>query len=232
MKDKKIMIYIFVIVLFFAISIVIYNHFHINTLERDLLNEQSKIIMNYYDTVENSESDGNDRYILFALNYADNELDKYSLNSKEIKEIINNYFNISISEEDINNIGITELLLDNNIIQNYQDNKYEIDKKNINQQTIAKRSVVIYKQKTIKKRGKEYTISYEKYSIDNPHEVLNYFIEKNDTNTERINDYLSAKGKIKDIKESVTDDLLNSKFKKMDDVEVTFILDGTKFLIK
>lgn len=230
-KNKYLYFIVGGVVLLFAIIILLYNYMHLTKLEKELLIEQSNKVMKYYDVYVNSDSESIDKYMLYALTYSDNENDKSSLNNKEIKEILASVFNKEFNEEEIKNVGITPLFMDYNVMQNYETSSYYIDKNAINQTKIATIKFNIYYLKSIKKRGSNYILEYENYLIDNPYEVLNYYTEKG-VDTSKINDYLRAKGKIKDIKEATGKDFLESKAKKLDNIEVTYILKGSKFLIK
>ena len=232
LKNKNLYFIVGGVVLLFAIIILLYNYMHLTKLEKELLIEQSNKVMKYYDVYVNSDSESIDKYMLYALTYSDNENDKSSLNNKEIKEILASVFNKEFNEEEINNVGITPLFMDYSVMQNYETSSYYIDKNVINQTKIATIKFNIYYLKSIKKRGNNYTLEYENYLIDNPYEILNYYNDKEGVDTSKINEYLRAKGKIKDIKEATGKDFLESKAKKLDNIEVTYILKGSKFLIK
>ena len=230
-KEIKNYIIMGVIVVVMLCGFLIYNYIHISNFEKSMLLEQSNIIMNYYDSFNNDEGQGLDKYILFALTYSNNENDKSLLSSKEIKDILENTFNKNFNEDEINHEGITPLLMDNNIMQNYDNKEYYIDKDSINQSKISNINIVIYNNKKIIKRGKRFIVKYDKYVIENPYDILNYYDAKGGYDTSKISSYLRGNGKLKDVKSIIEKDYLDSNTKKVSDEKVIFELKGTKFLI-
>ena len=206
-----------------------YKYTHISDLEHDLFVEQSNVYMNYYDTIETGS--GLDSYMLYALTYSDNENDESKLTVNEIVNILGEVFEKEFSLEEISNVGITPLFMDYGIMQNYDNNEYYIDKESLTQSKIANIKIYIYNIKSLKKRGNSYITLYEKYEIENPYDVLNYYNDKG-IDTTKINDYLRTKGKVKDVKESVDEEYLKNNAKKLSDVKIEYVLKGTKFHIK
>ena len=244
MKNKK-LLFILIPVFIVLLLIIILIRGHMSNLEKELLKENSYNIMLYMDSYINNDSKDIDRYILYALDYSYNENNKEELKSSEIKEIIETIFDINISKEKINKIGITPLLLDRNVIHNPEEEVYKIDRSSITQRQIADIPIILYKDKSIKKSGSKYIVKYNKIKIDNPYEILNYYSDLNNPSdksnnkkknktydTSKIMNYLTAKGKIKDVKLAVNDEIIK-KSGKVDKKLVTVIykLKGTKFYI-
>lgn len=229
-KNKYLYFIIAGLLIIIGIIYCIYTYTHISKLEYDLFMNQSKTYMDYYDSLD-VDSDLLDRYILYALTYSDNENDKSKLTSSEIKSTLEKVFEKKFSEQEINNVGITPLLMENNITQNYENNEYYIDKESLTQSKIANIKIVVYNLKCFKRKGNKYNAEYEKYLIENPYDVLNYYNDKK-VDTSKINSYLRGEGKVKDIKESLDEEYLKTKAKKLDNIKVEYVLKGTKFLIK
>ena len=240
-NNKLLWIILGIILVIILVIIILFNH--MTKLEKDLLTENSNEIMLYMDSIEESKDKKLDSYILYALEYGYNEQDKEKLTAKEIKKIIENIFNIKVKTKDINLIGITPLLLDKGTIHNPEEQTYEIVRSNITQRQIADIPIVTYKIKSMKKHGSKYIIKYQKVTIKNPYEILNYYSDLNSKNiekeknvkmydTSKIMNYLTAKGKIKDVKLAVNDELIK-KEGKIDKklVKIIYKLKGTKFVV-
>ena len=249
--NRKIIIVCGIVLLLF-IGLFLFSRNHLSKLEKDLLLEDSNNIIYYLDTIDNGESKEIDSYILFALDYAYNEEDKESLTSKEIKKIIETYFDKKVTTKEINRIGVTPLLLDRSVMHNPEEEIYSIDRGSITQRQIADIPIVVYKRKSTKKSNNKYIVKYQKVTIKNPYEILNYYSDLNQLNSEidsnnkkkskkkeienydisKIMNYLTAKGKMKDIKEAVNDEIIKKEgevSKKL--VTVTYVLKGTHFVV-
>ena len=252
-KNRKILLVILLgLLIIFGIIFMIRSH--MTKLEKDLLEKTSNTTMLYMDTIENTKGEGLDQYILYALEYGYNEEGKEELSSKEIKEIIEKVFIKKVSWKKINSIGITPLLLDNSVMHDPEATVYRINREGITQAQIAEVPIVTYNIKKIKKRGSKYIVKYQKNIVKNPYEILNYYSEpkiymekdkkKKDNKKEKkvkikkydsskISDYLTCKGKIRDIKLAVNDDIIKNSGKvdkKL--IKVIYKLEGTEFLVE
>ena len=255
-KDNK-TLWITLGVILVVILIIVLITTHMSRLEKDILKEDSTTIMSYMDTIENTKSDaedGLDQYILYALEYSYNENDKSSLNCEEIKNLIESKFDVELSKDKLNAVGITPLLLDNSVMHNPEEQVYSMDRENITQRQIADIPIIFYNEKSTKKIGGKYIVKYEKVTIKNPYEILNYYSDLNNEainneakdkkknkkqeeiktyDTTKIMNYLTAKGKIKDVKAAVNDEIIKKEGKvSKKKVKVTYVLDGTHFKVK
>ena len=128
------------------------------------------------------------------------------------------------------------VVYEKNISHTPSDNKYSIDKSILTQQDIANIPIIKYEITNIKKKGKKYIVSYDKYIIKNPYEILNYFSDLNVKvedeseiyNTTELYKYLTRQGKISNVKEMLTKEVLDTLAKKEKSIDITYTLnDGS-----
>lgn len=246
MKKNKLMIMLGVLLLVILLTtiiliIVINKSKKISNLEEIKINETSKTTMLFMEEIETSKD--LDRYISYALEYSYNIDNKDSLTAKEIKEFIEKRFNIELKEEEINNVGVTPYLLDKSIGHNPEEKTYKIDKTGITQSMIAKIPVIKYEINTIKKHKKEFIVTYDKYVVENPYEILNYYNDMGNELTEEerenykpydtseIYNYLTCKGKITTLKDAITKDNIEKLGKIDKQIEVTYIIKDDNLVI-
>lgn len=235
---KGVILLLIVLVLVILLSSLFIKN-KITGLEKALLTEQTEKAMLYVDSIDINDTQ-TDSYILYALEYSYNENDKDTLTYKEIQTIIKNIFDKDLSEDSLNAVGITPLLLDNNVIHKMEEKSYSINKKNMTQRQIANIPINIYKQTKVKKKRSKYIVEYEKITIENPYDILNYYNDLSASqpdqepyDTTAIMNYLTAKGKMKDIKSVVNDKIIEQYGKVYDKkIIVTCELEGTKFIIE
>ena len=229
-----------VLLIAFITTIIISSH-HLNDLELIQIHAASDDVMTYIEQITDSENEENDRYIAYALTYAQNENDINELTAEEIKTIIQDRFNVEINVEDINSIGVTSYLFDKQISHSPEDNKYAINTENYSQSQIAHIPIIKYVIRDIHKSGKNYTVNYQRYIVDNPYEILNYYARQKeqadqegvyyDDDSNLIATYLTGKGKIKDIKTCITADNVEQIARKDGSVKVTYIVKNDKLLV-
>ena len=223
----------------------LFNSRNISSIEEKELKNSSREFVNYIEDITLSKSKDIDKYILYALDYSYNVKGKDSLTVSEIYEFYKENFTLKISEDSIKNIGITPMLVERNITYDTTSESYKLN--NIeNASVIAETPITYYKIESISKiNRKKYSITYRKYTIKNPYDILNYYIEKN-TNAEGkendgiytydlkdlnpIRNYLSGTGKIGSLKNSIDEDV--SKFgKKGNKLKITYVMKDDKLLI-
>lgn len=199
--------------------------------------------MAYIDQINDLNNTETDHYILYALTYAYNEKDINELSSVEIKKIAESHFNIELKEEDINNTGVTLYLLENQVSHNPEESKYTLNTENLTQSQIAKIPIVKYVVKNVSKSGGNYYVEYEKYIVDNPYAVLDYYhkLTESMSDEERaanssaesdgIYKYLTAQGKIKDIKAAINSDNIADIGRIEGGAKVTYIVKNDKLLV-
>lgn len=205
----------------------------ISKIEEVKINTESREYANYIEDITEIKSKDIDKYIIYALDYSTNVNNQNKLTSSEISNFLTDKLNKKIKEEDIKNFGVNKLMLERNITYNNVDDSYILNDQQLDRQTLAKKELVYYKQKVLKKiNKKKYVITYEKYIIKDPYEMLNYFLEENrnskeiknkdgsvtteNTDISLIKNYLIT-GQIKDIKHFLNENDKNiNKFAKKD----------------
>lgn len=263
-RNKKVRFLLLGIVVVIAAVISIFCIFNKNTvteLEEIKIREVSDKVSLYLEEVENSNSDEVDKYIAFALEYSYGEEGKTSLKPKEVRAIVEKYFNVDYKEREYNEIGITPLLLDKHVFFNPEKEEYEISKGKLSNAEIAEISIYKYEIDKIEKNKKnDFVVTYNKYVVTNPYEVLNYYNDKNmdeviskDSNDSKNNsketkkenkkkskkkddtidiyNYLTGKGKIIDMKKRITGDALDKVAKKVGIVKINYVIKDGKVLV-
>ena len=243
MKKKNLIIILGVVLLLVVLLVILFiiNSNKLTDLERIKIEDNSKDVMLFMEEVETSKDI--DRFIAYALEYSYNLNDKDILTAKEIKELIQSKFNVELKEDSINDVGVTPYLLDKHIAHDPEEKTYSINKKDLTQAAIAKIPVVKYEISKIKKKGKKYIVTYNKYVVENPYEVLNYYNDmtgkltdeekENYTpyDTSDIYNYLTCKGKITSVKEAIDKDNIEKVGKVDKEITVTYIIKDDKLLI-
>lgn len=238
MDKKKIIITIGVVLLFLVSLITVWlvtkskYNMKISNLEKIHIEEFIDTYGASLEQVCTSESNDMDRYISYALYYRLDDTNKVSLNSKEIKEVIDKVFNISMSEEEIKNIGITPYLLNRFIKYDINTEKYVLDISDLRNADIAKVPIIKYELSSIKKKKEDrYEVELMQYTIENPYEILNYFNEIDGYDTKDISDYLSGDKNIKVMKDALNLEALRNIQNEGVKIKATFIVKDNKLLI-
>ena len=193
------------------------------------------------------DGDKVDKYIIFALDYSYNVNSKNEMTCKEIYEFLKDNFKLKYTEEDIKNIGVSPIMLEKNITYDSIKDSYKMNIINKDGQTISSTPIIYYKlEKISKSNKKKFVMTYRKYTIENPHDMLNFYINKNmNTNGEEldsgemvynlvdttpIKNYLLGNGKIGDVKDLIKDEDISKYAKKGSKKKVTFIVEDDKIL--
>mgnify|MGYP003302587711 CR=1 FL=1 len=235
-KKRNILIGILGII---VLLIILIGCSRVTPLEEKTIKEVSKRVMPYIDRVENSKEEKFNKYVYYALEYAYNEYDKTELTVKEIKKIIENTFNYDINDKKIKSISLTKEMMENNIIYDFVTGKFLIDKTQITQSEIADKKLTFYEIDSIKKISSEhFKVTYDKYVVTNPYEILNYYTDLNNKKSTKkkyditpIYNYLVAKGKEKDVKNYVIGGNFEKFAKKKGKLKVDYVVKNDKLVI-
>lgn len=241
-----------VLILIFLVFTAVYliGTRNISSIEEKTLREKSDDLMLYIEDITLSESNDIDKYIVYALNYSYNKNNKNDLTCEEITTFIKENFTIDIDTEKIRNMGVSPLMLTKNITYEPSTDSYKMNIMSKNPQTIKDEPIVYYKlEKISKKNKKKYVVTYKKYIIENPENMLNYYMEVNN-NTEGVLDesgnmtydlidtapivkYLMGTGKLANIKNLIKEKYLSSYAKedKKGEIKVTYIVKDNQLLI-
>ena len=225
----------------FIIVLIFPKERKINALERIGINDFSdKVIISMEEIDRTVDSSTNvtalpkelkdiskDRFIAYALEYAYEKDNKTTLTANEIKDIIENIFDIEISTDEINSVGISPTLLDKNVGHDPVNEAYTISKENRTKREIALIPIAKYIQTSVKAEDDNYVVKYDKYIVKNPYDVLS--ITNNDMS--KINDYLNGKGKASSIKAIINADNAASVASKEKETTIKYTVKNDKITI-
>ena len=236
---------IFIFITFTAIYLI--GTKNISGIEKKELLRVSDNFIYYIEDIKDSKSKDIDKYIIYALDYTYNNDSKNSMTCDEIYDFLTENFTIKTSAEEIKNIGVTPLMLERNIV--YDDSKQSyMMVGNSDARKIAETPIVYYKiEKISKSNKKRFVIKYKKYVIENPYDMLNYYIDKNtNSSNEENNDkkdyndlvdivpirnYLLGNGKIIDFKKTIKDEDISKFAKSSGTLKVTYVVKDDKIYI-
>jgi len=240
LHNKIVLASILTIVFFSIIGIGFFiNEKKLTKLEKIKIEETCNKISNYLDEIYMYEDDSG-KYINFAAEYLYNENNKEDFSLKEVLDVINDTFDIDYGDEELSKIGISSRMLDKNIVYDNTSNLFKY-KQNKTQIDIANTEIVKYELKKIKKiNKKKFEVTLEKYVVENPYEILNYYNDYNMNqsdsskriNTDDIVKYLKGKENVKVIKDLINKDNIEI-FGKIDgSIKITFVIEDNKLKIK
>lgn len=236
---------VFIFIAFTAIYLI--GTKNISGIEKKELLRVSDDLIYYIEDIKDSKSKDIDKYIIYALDYAYNKESKNSMTCDEIYEFLNEHFTLKTSVEAIKDIGVTPLMLERNIVYDDSKQSYMLIVNN-DARKIAETPITYYKVEKISKTNKrKFVIKYKKYVIENPYDMLNFYIDKN-TNTSGqedengnvtydlvdilpIRNYLLGNGKIIDFKTSINDKDISKYGKSSGTLKVTYIVKDDKIYI-
>lgn len=240
-KNRKILFVILGVVFFsiiLIVSIILLNKNKLTELEKVKIEEASSKIENYLDEII-LHNDDEGKYINFAIEYIYNETDKDSYSIEDILNIVNDTFDIEYKEEEIARIGITSEMVDKGIVFDSNDKvfKYNVEKTKAD---IATTPIIKYQINKIKKKNKnKFEVKYDKYIVENPYEILNYYNNKNiertseekEYDTTDIIAYLKGEAKIGVVKKIINKDNISGFGKIEEGSTIVYILKDGKLVI-
>ena len=227
----------FIVIL--SIVTFIMNLNKITKLERVKIEEKSDEISDYFSEItENKEDKG--VYINFAVEYLYNTKDKETYTIEEIKEVINSNFNLEYTDKTIAEIGISQAMQGKGIVFDNSNGTFKYS----NTRTItdiANDKIYYFKIDKIKKINKnKFKVTYKKYVVDEPYEILNYYNDYNiqhydkkdeQFDTSKIVNYLKGKEKVGVIKKIIREEEGKTFGKENGKTNVTYIIKDKKLLI-
>lgn len=240
MKDKitkkQIIIVLISLIVIIAgiITMSILNTHKLTKLEEIKINEVNDKISNYLEEyLLYPEDEG--RYIIFALEYLYNTTDKTEFSTEEVINVINDTFNVDYNIETLTNIGITSKMLDKTIEYDSASNTYKYDNKKT-QLDIAKTPIIKYELTNIKKVKKDkYILTYKKYIIEDPHNMLNYYsnqnIEGENYDLSIIRDYIKGTNKIITVKNWLNTKDIDNFGSSDGSIDIEFVIKDNKLVI-
>lgn len=222
--DKGILLIGLVIIIALITLIIIFaGRGKLSESDKKVVNDTSDKYMNYMYLVDESTKDDNGKYINYAITYINNEEDKTSVTVAEVINTIDKVFNIQLTEEDISKVGITEDMFTNGVTYEPTVKEYTINNKKTNQdiQATELKKYVINK---ISKKGKnKFVVTYDKYLINDPYRILNYYHDFDVSfDVEPIKKYLQGKANLKTILSYVNETNASKVGEKKNKVKVTY----------
>lgn len=212
---------------------------NISKIEEEKIKTESIEYSNYLEDIKDIKKNNLDKYIIYTLDYSKYVNEKNKMTSKEIKDFIETNLNKKVEEKDIKDFGVNNNMLDKNITYNSIEDSYIMNDKEIDRKSLENIPITYYKIKKIRKiNKKKYIIKYDKYIIENPYELINFYLERNRKIIEKdskesvdeidltlIRNYLTT-GNIKDIKHflNMNDKELSSYSKVKGHAKVTYLV--------
>ena len=234
-KNKK-NVTIVIVAIIAIVGILLLLNYFINTrlsnLEKVKINEFTDNIGNYLDEIYDYEDEG--KYINFAVEYLYNNSDDDTFEMDEVIDVINNYFDVDVSTDNVIDIGITDRMLSKGISYNSSDGTFKYNN-SYTRLDIANMPIIKYEVKSIKKNSKnKFTIVFEKLIVENPYDILNYYNDSNSKKeiTDEIFSYLKGEAKVSSIKKYVNKEHIKDMNGKVDDeIKINLIIKNDKLLV-
>lgn len=228
----EIIVFIFIIFSF----VYLLRSRNVSDIEKRELDNKTSSLVNFLDDIVDSNSKQIDKYIIFALDYNYNTNSKNTMTTDELLSFIKDYFVIDITKEDINNVGITEDMVSRNIVYDSNKDSFTIKEIKKSANAIANEKVVFYvREKIVKVNKKKYKLTYRRYVIENPYDILNYYIDNNSENESfditPIRNYLMGSSKISTLKDAINPNDIPKFGKKDKKIKVTYIVEDDKIKI-
>ena len=236
-KKKAIVIVIVVAVILFLVQGIILCK-RVSKLEQIKINDESNQYIEFLETLDYSDSNDVDKYILYALVYNFNNEYVNELSSEKIAHLVNNIFKVDLKTVDIDSNGVSPLLLNNHVSYDNEKRVYVYNYQEMSQNEISKIPIYKYKIVSIKKRiSGKYVVKYKKYAIENPYDIFNYYggleEKEHSYDTSKIYQYLTGSGRILDIKIACSDEVLKKYGKEKGTLKVTYkVVDNNVQIIK
>ena len=259
MKKKIIIIGAIVLALTLIITTVILfnkNSKKLSEIEEIKLKEVSKDLENYLYNLEGNNYSPTEKNIFFTLDYKYNEEDKDKLKAEEIKEFVESKINTTLEVNELNSIGVSPNMLEKNISFDHMENEFFMNKKNTTMAQIAETPIYKYQLNDMKKKNRTtFVLTYTKYKINDPYEILNYYNDINNEYTNNSNvvgedgtivqvetdfepydtdiilNYLKGNEKVSVLSVYLTEDLLKAKAEDKGTITITYILKDGKILL-
>ena len=226
---KTILLNILVLLLIVSLIFILIYNFKLTNLERVKIEEINKRTENYMEDYVDSDDDG--KYIIYAIDYLSNVNNQNEISVKEVLDVINDTFNEEIDEKKLYSIGITNKMLEKGIVLDDKNKKYIISNVRT-RQDIAEEKIIKYELINISKKSRnKFVLTYKKYVIDDPYQMLNYY-NNSDSKTydEKISktiiSYLKGESDVYSVKSIINKDNIDKFGKEDGKREITLIVNS------
>ena len=237
----KVLLGVLILIFLVFTAIYILGTRNVSNIEAKKIDKESTKYINFIDDITESKSKDLDKYIIFALDYSMNNDSKSSLTSKEITKFLKKNLNMDVKREKIISVGITDEMRLKNITYDTSKDIYTLNLSDKTGKDIKDTKIIYYKANKIRKINRStYLIKYDKYYINNPYDMLNYYIDKNALasedefiDTTPIKNYLLGSSNVDSIKAIIKNNEADLKkyAKKKGSVKITFKTKGNKLVI-
>ena len=237
--NEKIIIPFIVVIVVAILILILLSMNKITKLEQIKIEEKSAEISNYFDELTESDDDG--KYLNFAIEYLYNTQNDNLININDIVKVINSNFDLDYNKEKIVEFGITSSMHEKGISYDTASESFVYsNSKTISD--IASTKIYYFKINKISKVSKnKFKVVYDKFVVENPYEIYNYY---NNNNVENFDDkekqvdtsiivgYLKGTEKVGAVKDIIRDEN-NTKFGSEDGkVTITYIIKNDKLIVK
>ena len=180
--------------------------------------------------IERDYSD--ESYVMFALDYLKQEKNNSTFTMYEVRDVINDFFNINFDNDKLNMIGITPYMVERGVTFDTSTLSYTYNKTytrvDINEMPIVKYEV----EKISKKNKSKYVVTYNKYKVTKPYNIYNYYLDKNSKeDVDAISKYLKGEGTVKKVKDLINKDNIDQLGTKEGKLVITYKLIDNKLKI-
>lgn len=182
--------------------------------------EQSTAIMNFYEELDcDCEANSYEAQIPYAIEtlYARDGRDKYSLD--EIQSLLNSSLvnTANLSELAQNNYELS--IYDKNIFYDTENQSFSLHRELLSHKQVMNKTITKYILVDVKKHKNTYTATYDKYTFDEPYQIISRTSQDDTVGKHSIKDYLDGNGTSLALKELLNEN--NIKDIKEPDSQIT-----------
>ena len=176
-------------------------------LEKVKVNDEAqKVVYSIDEVIEKNYSD--ESYVMFALDYLKQEKNTSTFSMYEVRDTINQFFDVNFDNERLNSIGITPYMVERGVTFDSSSLSYTFNK-TYTRADISEMKIVKYQIKKISKKSKSsYVVTYDKYVVTKPYNIYNYYLNKDNSEEklDAIKKYLQGEGSVYKVKDLITKD--------------------------
>jgi hypothetical protein len=223
--NKITALFLIIILAVFLITQFIKGQGIINETERIALDDFNNRIMPYIEEVdydnEKSDSDQDANYLIYALEYTFGETGKAEISTEEARMLIKDIFDYDFNTDKYEQGVIAPRLMNKYVHFNQEKAVYVYDRSFIDKKLTSVTPIYKYVEKNAHKSGSKYVVTYEKYRIKSPYDILDC-AAKNDTPIENFDKYINGEASSVSLKRATTNDCLKEIGEKTKEVTITY----------
>lgn len=220
------------VVLILLIGGLIFFNKYMTPLEKIKVNEEAtRVVYNIDEVIEKEYAE--DSYVMFALDYLKQEKNENTFTIYEVRDLINEFFDVNYDLDKLNSIAITPYMVERGVTFNTSTMSYTYNK-TYTRTDISEMRIVKYNLKKISKKSKNsYVVTYDKYVVTKPYNIYNYYIS-NDNSQEKvdaISSYLKGEGPVNKVKDLINDKNIDQIGTKEGQLKITYKLIDNKLKV-